>query len=306
MADTIGEPDKPIWTQPLRLRVNHVTRYHYHDDVWDSFNEARLQPLSDDCQTCEQFELRIQPQALIRDYPDFYTNCVHYFDIVPPHRDLSVHAISLVNTHMDNRGPTPLFCHPASLLDKNVREDYHLFLQDSQFVSLEPEIWRESMDAHPGPIEAIWHDTVILGRHVFQNFKYAPSLTTVNTKPKEVITSRQGVCQDFAHLLLGMCRCRGIPARYVSGYFYNPNRKPDEVEASHAWIEVFLPGYGWKGYDPTHDRVPDTRYVKLAIGRDYADIRPLCGTFRGKGTREMIVDVRIQLADEEAEVANAA
>jgi transglutaminase-like putative cysteine protease len=109
-----------------------------------------------------------------------------------------------------------------------------------------------------------------------------------------VINKKQGVCQDFTHLMLGICRTHGIPARYVSGYFLNQHKLPGEIEASHAWLEVFIPDYGWKGYDPTHRRESDTRYVKLAVGRDYADIRPIGGTFRGKGTRKMVVEVSVQ------------
>jgi transglutaminase-like putative cysteine protease len=129
---------------------------------------------------------------------------------------------------------------------------------------------------------------------VYSTFAYTPAATTVNTRPREVVQLRKGVCQDFAHVMLGILRTHGIPARYVSGYFYNPDRQPGEIEASHAWVEVYLPGYGWKGFDPTHNRVPDTRYVKLATGRDYADIRPLSGTFRGRGTREMSVEVHVR------------
>jgi transglutaminase-like putative cysteine protease len=95
--------------------------------------------------------------------------------------------------------------------------------------------------------------------------------------------------------MLALCRTQGIPARYVSGYFYDNERPADEPEASHAWAEVFLPGYGWKGIDPTHDRLADTRYVKLAVGRDYADIRPVNGTYRGRGTRKLIVEVQVRL-----------
>ena len=140
----------------------------------------------------------------------------------------------------------------------------------------------------------LWRDAVAIGRHIYKNFTYTPNFTTVNTKPSEVLATRRGVCQDFAHLMLGMCRSMNIPARYVSGYFFNPQRQEKEIEASHAWVEIFLPGYGWKGFDPTHDRVPDTRYVKLAVGRDYADIRPVSGSFRGHGTREMIVEVQVE------------
>jgi transglutaminase-like putative cysteine protease len=87
-------------------------------------------------------------------------------------------------------------------------------------------------------------------------------------------------------VVIALCRSQGIPARYVSGYFFNDSRQAGEIEASHAWVEVFLPGFGWKGYDPTHRRESDTRYIKLATGRDYGDIRPVSGTFRGKGPRE--------------------
>jgi transglutaminase-like putative cysteine protease len=121
----------------------------------------------------------------------------------------------------------------------------------------------------------------------------------VQTLATDVLKLRAGVCQDFAHVALGMCRCSGIPARYVSGYFIRLQRKPedDEAEASHAWIEAFIPGFGWAAFDPTHDRVADDRYIKLASGRDYADIRPVSGTYRGGKTRSLTVDVRVRLSE---------
>jgi transglutaminase-like putative cysteine protease len=103
-----------------------------------------------------------------------------------------------------------------------------------------------------------------------------------------------GVCQDFAHVHLGLCRSLGIPARYVSGYFFNTTRRPREIEASHAWIEAYVPGFGWAAFDPTHDRPADDRYVKVAVGRDYADIRPINGTYRGAPTRSLKVDVKVR------------
>ncbi len=136
-----------------------------------------------------------------------------------------------------------------------------------------------------------------MGEHVHATLAYSPNATKVNTRVVDVLDSRCGVCQDFAHLMLGLCRSAGIPARYVSGYFLNPTRRPEELEASHAWVEILLPGFGWRGYDPTHRRVPGTNYVKLARGRDYGDIRPVSGTFRGRGTREMSVEVQVRAAD---------
>lgn len=293
-----GAPVETPWTEPLQIEVRHLTRFEYHDSVWDSFNEARLNPVTDTCQLCRKFFLHIDPSADVRDYPDFYANCVHYFDIKKPHDRLSVEAVSLIETHPDTRGDVPHFNAPTGLHDTTIQENYFDFLHDSTFVSLDAAIWREGVDALPSGVSDLWLDTLAVGRHIYTTFKYTPSFTTVNTHPAEVVAQRKGVCQDFAHVMLGICRTQGIPARYVSGYFYNPHRLPDDIEASHAWVEVFLPGYGWKGFDPTHNRVPDTRYVKLAVGRDYADIRPLSGTFRGRGTREMIVDVRIRRVDE--------
>lgn len=286
-------PQEPEWTEPLLLRVRHLTHYHYHDKVWDSFNEARLHPMNDKTQKCLDFQLHITPAAKVRDYPDFHGNCIHYFDVPQEHSELYVEAISMVQTRPDDRGPV-ISENPLSALGGGtVVEDYFDFLHDSAYVSLETDIWREAVDALPQGVTDLWADTLTIGQHIYKNFRYTSSLTTVNTKPAEVVRTRKGVCQDFAHLMLGMCRSFGIPARYASGYFYNYNRAPYEIEASHAWVEVYLPNYGWKGFDPTHNRIPDTRYVKLAVGRDYGDIRPLNGSFRGKGTREMRVEVQV-------------
>lgn len=282
------------WRESLLLRISHLTRFRYDGDVWDSYNEARLRPTNDTAQTCEEFDLLLMPQGVVREYPDFYANCVHYFDVQQAHHALDVEAVSLVRTRPDDRGAPPEENPPAALRDNSIKEDCFEFLQDSTFVTLEANIWREALDAVPGGVTDIWKDVLRMGHQVYERFAYTPSATTVNTRPEEVLQIRKGVCQDFSHVLLGMCRSVGIPARYASGYFYNPDRKPDELEASHAWVEVFLPGYGWKGFDPTHNRIPDTRYVKLAVGRDYGDIRPISGTFRGKGTRQMAVEVRVR------------
>jgi transglutaminase-like putative cysteine protease len=210
-----------------------------------------------------------------------------------PHESLEVEAESLLQTCADVRGPVPASNPPEALKDTAIMEHYFDFLHDSNFVSLEQEVWRESVDALPHGVSDLWQDTLTIGDHIKRTFTYVPKLTTVNTKPAEVVRTRQGVCQDFAHVMLGICRIHGIPARYVSGYFYNPNHAPDEIEASHAWIEAYLPGHGWKGFDPTHNRVTDTRYIKVAVGRDYGDIRPVSGTFRGVGTREFAVEVQV-------------
>jgi transglutaminase-like putative cysteine protease len=175
------------------------------------------------------------------------------------------------------------------------------FLGDSHYVPLDVEVWREAKDALPDGPTDVWTDVRAICRHVYRTFAYRPRSTGVTTLATDAIKLKAGVCQDFAHVALGMCRCSGIPARYVSGYFIKSQRQDNEEEASHAWIEAFVPGFGWAPYDPTHDRAADERYIKAASGRDYADIRPVSGTYRGGKTRSLSVEVKVR----EAQAADA-
>lgn len=280
----------------LRLALHHLTRFEYDGPVQDSFNDVRLCPVTDFLQRCEAFELRIDPAVPVHTYHDFYLNRVDHFDLHHPHESLEVEARSFVQTHPDPRGPVAQDYPPALLDDPNIPENYFDFLADSHFATLDPEVWREAIDVMPKGVTDLWCDALALARHVHGSFTYVPSATDAGTRVAEVLRTRRGVCQDFAHVLLALCRTQGIPVRYASGYFHDVNRPATQPEASHAWVEVFLPGYGWKGIDPTHDRLADTRYVKLAVGRDYADIRPVNGTYRGRGTRRLIVEVQVRPA----------
>ncbi|MEN9283683.1 MAG: hypothetical protein RLZZ179_1176 [Verrucomicrobiota bacterium] len=299
MPELSDSSDSPVGSGPLRLRVRHLTRYDYHGPVTDSYNDLRLCPVSDGLQRCMSFRLEVAPATVVSTYMDFYLNRVDHFELHDPHEFLSIEAHSVVETYPDPRGAV-VGEFPAAMLDApSVTENYFDFLTDSEYVSLEAELWREAVDVLPGGVSDLWRDAVRLGEHVNGTFLYDPLSTHAGTRMRDALRERRGVCQDFAHVLLALCRCQGIPARYVSGYFFNEQREEGAVEASHAWVEFFLPGFGWKGYDPTHRREADTRYVRLAAGRDYADIRPVSGTFRGRGTRELFVDASIELHREE-------
>ncbi len=278
---------------PMLLRVRHLTRFTYADLARDSCNDVRLCPITDGCQKMHSFRLRVQPPVLVMTYHDFCFNRVDHFEIPEPHSTMEVESVAVVETYRDNRGAVPVDLPIEALSGPDATENFYDFLSDTPFVSLEPEIWREAVDVLPEGVRHLWFDSVKIGEHIYKTFRYLPRSTNAHTRMVEVLRTREGVCQDFAHVMLAMCRSQGIPARYASGYFYNKNRQLDEIEASHAWVEIFLPGYGWKGYDPTHCRLADTRYIKLAVGRDYADIRPVNGTFRGRGTLSMTVEVRI-------------
>jgi len=289
-------PFLPPGSDGLRLTLRHLTRFLYDGPVQDSFNDVRLCPVNDSLQRRETFALRLDPGVPVHTYHDFYLNRVDHFDLHHPHDTLEVEAHSVVQTRPDARGPVAGDHPPALLDDPNLSENYFDFLSDSHFVTLDPEVWREAIDVLPGGVTDLWRDAQALARHIHRTFTYVPSATHAGTRVPEVLRTRRGVCQDYAHVLLALCRTQGIPARYVSGYFYNEARREAEPEASHAWVEIFLPGYGWKGIDPTHDRLADTRYVKLAVGRDYADIRPVNGSYRGRGTRQLTVEVEVRLA----------
>ncbi len=278
----------------MHLRIIHRTTFTYAGKAHDSFNEVRLRAMDDENQRCHEFKLCLTPSTNSRHYEDFYGNMVHHFEVIDDHRKLAIEAISTVETTpMPARRPVPRA--PFAELERSEeREMLAEFYNSSHYVPLDVELWREAQDALAEGRSDVWNDVRRLGAHIYRRFAYRPKTTGVNTKATDVLKLRMGVCQDFAHVHLGLCRSLGIPARYVSGYFFNTTRRPREIEASHAWTEAWIPGFGWASFDPTHDRVADDRYVRVAVGRDYADVRPVNGTYRGAPTRSLKVDVSVR------------
>lgn len=278
----------------MHLRILHRTTFTYAGKAQDSFNETRLRPVDDESQRCREFKLRLTPGSVPREYDDFHGNTVHYFEVMESHARLVIEAVSIVDTTpAAARRPVPRV--PIAELEGSTERDMLAeFHSSSHYVPLDVDLWREAQDALEEGRGDVWGDVRRLGSHIYRRFAYRPNTTGVNTRASDALKLRMGVCQDFAHVHLGLCRSLGIPARYVSGYFFNNTRRPREIEASHAWIEAWVPGYGWAAYDPTHDRPADERYVKVAVGRDYADIRPVNGTYRGAPTRSLKVDVSVR------------
>ena len=273
----------------MKLLIHHRTRYRYATPVKESFNELRLQPVSNEHQTCEDFQLRVEPAAAIRRYLDFYRNWVHHFDLAPPHTELLIESRVRVVTNPANwldLAATPL---PLSRVTELARlERCYDYLMSSDYVELEPAIWRLALDATVGQTD-VWQAAQALNRFVHGHLTYTPQSTDAKTHMRDALAARVGVCQDFAHVLIGLCRSLQIPALYVSGYLCTPG-----AQASHAWAEVFLPDIGWRALDPTHARQPDERYVKIAVGRDYADVPPTRGHYKGVTQRTMEVDVKVE------------
>jgi transglutaminase-like putative cysteine protease len=256
--------------------------------VRESFNEVRLQPPSNDWQTVNSFLLKVFPPTRLRHYRDLHLNCVHHFEIPDPHASLMIESRFEVATHpppslsLDGRPA------PRALLGQALETARcYDFVQESRYVDTTPETWRLAVDATEGE-DDLWQCALRLMRFVHGHIAYQSKSTHVHTHMRDVLAQRRGVCQDYAHVLLGLCRSMRIPALYVSGYLAT-----EAASATHAWIEVFIPGAGWQALDPTHDRIPDGNYVKIGVGRDYADVPPVSGNYKGTTERTMTVDVKV-------------
>jgi transglutaminase-like putative cysteine protease len=285
----------------MKLHVFHRTRYTYASPVRESFNEARLKPVSGARQACQSFQLKVAPETRLPHYPDFYFNCVHQFEITDPHKELVVEATSVVATaDAPELGAGVRSARLGEIGPLGQVERCYDFLQTSTYVDVTPEVARIAQVAADGQTDC-WQAAQAVSAHINKEFHYQPAATHSHTHMREVLQTRTGVCQDFAHVMLGLCRALNLPARYVSGYLYNgPADRLKGAQASHAWVEVYVPGHGWHGLDPTNGQLVGGRYVKVAVGRDYADVPPVKGTYRGTGRRTMAVEVLVSLAEEAA------
>jgi len=271
----------------MKYDILHRTRYAYSSPVRDSFNDVRLQPMPIPGQTVESFLLKVLPAARLTHFTDFYSNWVNHFEIVEPHSYLMIEAQSRVNTHPPAPLPEEKLCPFEKMKEAPNIERCFDYLQSSRFVELSPEAWKLALDATDGVKDA-WLAVLTLMKFVHGFLKYESFSTHVHTHMIEVMKDRRGVCQDFAHLMIGLCRSLKIPARYVSGYLAT-----EAASATHAWVEVFVPGHGWRGLDPTHNCQLGETYIKLGNGRDYADVSPISGNYRGTLDRQMQVEVKI-------------
>jgi len=272
----------------MKWHIFHSTRYEYMSAVRDSVNNVCLQPMPIPEQTVELFILKVLPASQLTHSHDLFSNRISRFEITEPHNSLLIEAQSRVSTHP----PAPLpvaekLCPFAEIQAVANIECWFDFLQASRFVGLSPEAWKLALDATHG-LDDAWLAALALMKFVFDFLKYEPYSTHVHTTMAEVMRDRRGVCQDYAHLLIGLCRALKIPARYVSGYLAT-----EMASATHAWVEVLIPGHGWRALDPTHNRQIGETYVKIAHGRDYSDVPPVSGNYHGTRERKMTVAVKI-------------
>jgi transglutaminase-like putative cysteine protease len=283
----------------LAYSVRHTTNFRYKPGVRESVMEVRVQPRSEARQRCLTFSLDVNPMANIMVYRDFLGNTVHHFDIPGHATHIQVSAHSLVDV---TPGPLPIATDTGNWDDLDAlvaAGDFWEMLLPSQFVKPTDELEKLAaelkLERRGNPLDLLQE----LNAAVYQAFDYVPNSTAVDSPIDDALRSRQGVCQDFAHILIALVRKLKIPCRYVSGYLFHEATAKDRspAGATHAWIEAFLPGLNWLALDPTNNLIWAERHIRVAVGRDYADVPPTRGVYKGEAESELSVLVTVLPVD---------
>jgi len=282
----------------MTFNIVHTTAYEYSAPAIESFTELRVRPRQSNRQTVHHHVTEVTPRAALEEFTDYYENTVECLSVPFRHKCLSVTSRSTVETfpHKDALSGLDLTVSEAVRLNWQHRRELFDFLMPSIHAPITPEI--EAMSKQQLPSSASFSESILgLCTYIFRNFAYVPGVTEVRTPLSEVLQKRQGVCQDFAHLMIALIRSAGLPARYVSGYIetepvYGASSMVGAT-ASHAWVEVYLPSGLWVGIDPTNNILEGERHVQIGIGRDYHDVPPLRGVFKGAERQALSVMVTV-------------
>lgn len=278
------------------FKIYHTTTYEYDRLVKESVNEIKIYPYQCNEQEVLQHELLITGNPDIQTFHDYWGNKTGVFNLLPSHKELSIGSKLLVRTIA-----------PSELQIKFDTGFNQLKTEvDGQLKMTElstPEKIRSQKDID-AIIQNIYRNEESVAAtvqnccdYIFREFKYIKGITNVETTIDEILEHKSGVCQDFVHLMLQILRTMQIPGRYVSGYIC-PNKNGMRGEgATHAWVEAWIPGYGWAGIDPTNNVWVTNNHVKLAVGRNFYDCSPVKGTFKGPAVQKLYVYVSIGYED---------
>jgi transglutaminase-like putative cysteine protease len=287
-----------------RYHLLHVTEFVYDGPVSESYNEVRLRPMHDDNQSCLSFRLTTAPASPAFSYRDALGNWVHQVNVLPEHSRLRVQAESVVLTHDAVAITSWIQLGELESRQEELNEEHYDMLAASTFVPHLPELLPLIDEAESRCDGTVGGFAQRASDLIHERFQYVKGATHVNSSIADSLRLEAGVCQDFAHLLLGVLRKRGIPARYVSGYLVpqneeNPDAKLQEViggQASHAWAEAYIPDSDWMPLDPTLGKPVGMRHVRIAYGRDYSDVAPVRGVYKGHAGQRLSVDVSVRPA----------
>ena len=264
-----------------------------------------MHPRSEGNQRFLTFHLAVSPRCRVFAYRDHVGNNIHHFDIPGQHSYLVIVAESLLDVQPALDFPPSLPAVAWAEADAMVQMgDYWEMLLPSEFAEPTPLLVDLAKQ-----LEVCRRDDPLsllreLNQRLYEYFDYVPKSTKVDSPIDHAIESRQGVCQDFAHIMIALVRSLRIPCRYVSGYLYRRAQDHDRsvVDATHAWVEAFLPPLGWVGFDPTNCLLAGDRHIRTAIGRDYSDVPPTRGIFRGHTASDLSVAVRVTASAEAPEL----
>lgn len=268
------------------LEVQHETVIEYSEPVREWQCELRMQPVGDAMQRCHSFEITISQPTTVGTYVDGFGNRVHHFNILEPRTDVRILAASIVET--EETGTNPMTSQVMFPLDDDRFPLDTLDALPFRGPVRETPLLAAHLDAlRPQPRARVGMWVCQVAEYIRGRFEYARDVTDATSPIDHLLTHGKGVCQDFTHLMIAILRSFGVPARYVSGYVHRSNKESQ----SHAWCEVWLPDAGWIGFDPTNGCPVDSRFVKTAVGRDFTDVPPNKGTYRGSGDER--IEVRV-------------
>ena len=280
-----------------KYKIKHITHYFYKTPVYESINQIMLYPIQDLHQTLHFQSIRITDSPSIEIFKDHYFNQLGIFNILKPHSELSIQSNVVVEVIPIEEPVLEISPTEQWKEIENLRNDFTLkdFLEIEDFDSKKEitEIVNSLIDKE----KPVFENAFNISKYIFENFTYKQGVTTIETNIDEIWSLKAGVCQDFAHLLLEMLQIVGVPSRYVSGYICPKNHDLRGEGATHAWVEVFLPTYGWIGIDPTNNCFVSDRHVRLAVGKDFHDCTPVKGIYKGNLEHRLEVTVVVENTD---------
>src|SRR5450432_1618270 len=278
------------------FKIQHITKYEYDRLIQESMNEIKIFPSLSPDQEVLQHDLIITANPEVNYYYDYWDNKTGNFNLFPPHRELIIDSRLTVRTTRSS----DLTINFISVFDdmwNEVNGNLKLVgLSRPDFIRAQSQI-NEITQLIYSPDHSVAITIKNCCEYIFSHFNYIKGITTIETTVDEILEKKAGVCQDFAHVMLQVLRTLNIPSRYVSGYIC-PNKSGLRGEgATHAWVEAWVPRFGWAGIDPTNNVWVTNTHVKLATGRNFADCSPVKGSFRGPANQHLTVFVSVDYED---------
>jgi len=278
------------------FKIHHITKYEYDRPIRESVNEIKIFPFANSEQEVLSHELHISNIPELQVFNDYWSNKTGVFNVLTQHNKLVIESKLVLRT----TAPSQLRINFHSGFDKlnnEVNSDLKLIeLSDADSITNQSAI-DEIIQKIIGDKKSVAALVERCAEYIFKYFSYIKGITDIETTVDDILEHRSGVCQDFAHLMLQVLRTLRIPSRYVSGYICSNKNGMRGEGATHAWVEAYIPGYGWAGIDPTNNIWVTNKHVKLAVGRHFHDCSPTKGTFKGPARQKLSVHVSVGYED---------